>query len=191
VFGMKDTPRSLSRSDFDRVVARAIQLDEAGQERIDLSRASEIARELGIAPDAWAAAVREFEQSPSPMAVSASARETAFRVAVAASLGFGAGLFSGMSGWDEIPFAVAMWIAAAVIAVRGARSRTASGTLAELSAMWFTLPFGIMIGAGKFLTDPLWFGALSALGSAAFATWVRFWLSRRPGTRQPDATPTT
>ncbi len=187
---MTNLPASLSRSEFDRIVARAIQLDEDGRERIDIAQATQIAQELGIAPDAWEAAVREFPRAQTTVAAQPPTKETVLRIVVAATFGFGAGLFAGSTGWADVSFAIVMWLAAGAMAVRGITSRTARTLRLELASMWLTLPFGIMIGAGKVLTDPLWFAAFSALGSVVFASGVRVWLARLRSKPQPDATPT-
>jgi hypothetical protein len=63
----------ISQAVFDQLLARAIELDDEGREGLDTARVRAIAQELGIAPSAWDAAVREFTQGslasvPTPLA---------------------------------------------------------------------------------------------------------------------------
>ena len=54
----------LSRTEFDRLIARASKLDADGIGQLDLERARAIALEVGISPAAWDAALAERESAP-------------------------------------------------------------------------------------------------------------------------------
>ena len=176
---MIDERSTVTRDEFDRLVARAVELEEAGPERLTMSRAGQIAAELGITPMAWEAAVREFSVNPSRLPDTHGSPSAARTLAVM-GLGFAAGFTSGAFGASDVYFAAGMWLVAAAIAVTGSRSRSRTATVLELAAWWLAVPIGIMVGASRFLTDPMWFGAFSVAGSVIFHEGLRWWARRRP-----------
>ena len=188
---MIDKRSTVTRDEFDRLVARAVELEEAGPERVTMSRAGQIAAELGITPAAWEAAALEFSVNPSGLPDTHGGSPSAARTLAVMGFGFAAGFTSGAFGASDVYFAAGMWAVAAAIAVTGSRSRSRVATILELAAWWMAVPIGIMVGASKFLTDPIWFGAFSVAGSVLFLEGLRWWARRKPATLPPAVDSTT
>jgi hypothetical protein len=172
---MAKARQSLSQEEFDQLVKRAIELDEAGRERLNVSRASQIAREIGIAPDAWEEAMREFADQT--IRTTATKGISLKRVAAALASGLVLGVVFGVTDFDG-PYAAAVMVAVAAGIVVNGRTRTNASAYADLMSWWVALPAGIMLGAGEKLTDPVWFAGLSFAGSLVFNRVLRAILHR-------------
>ena len=60
---MTKSEEVISPDTLQRLVARAIELEEQGRESVTPARAREIAQELGISPVAWDAALLEYRRA--------------------------------------------------------------------------------------------------------------------------------
>lgn len=180
----------LSQDTFERLIARAGEIDAEGKQRIDVTRAAEIARELGISDDAWGAALREHRRvnDEAPGAELRGGAPSKSKQVMAVALAIGAGLAAGVvmgvtsewiRGWDF--WAGATLLASSLAFVAASRKSPLPHTLARTALFWIAVPAGVMIGYGELLTDPIWFGVWSWIACAAVAfAWPR--LLRRIGT---------
>jgi hypothetical protein len=168
---MPETPKDFSRDSLERLVARALELDEQGSERISLTQAREIARELGISETAWDAAVAERVRSgPVPVRV-ARGPWVGLQTLLTAGVGFGAGalgawLNTAFNGDADVAYGALLVVAGAFVWARARGESTAAGT-ARLDAWWLAVPAGMLVAFGDIKTDPLLF--------AAFARWGTSW----------------
>lgn len=159
----------LSQETLQRIIARAAELDERRRDRVNLATARDIARELGISEEAWDAAVLEHRRSkrsrPAP-----NHRLTAVRTGFMAALGLVAGTASVSFGTatDDVAAGALLVAWSVLFAIRARRSK-APNVFTQLGAWWAAVPVGIMLASGEVLTDPIWFAALSFIGSAALA----------------------
>lgn len=187
---MTELAPGLSRIDFDRLIARALELEEAGTEQIDLERAREVATELGISASAWEAALREREVRGARSA-RLRLRGRAALVALAGLLTGGlGGAFAARSGDGVLLLGGAAVAVGVALVVNGLRRRPVRGTQAELAAWWLSLPAGIMLGLGEPHGDPMVLASAAWVGCAALgATLGR--LGRRPGSPGPLAESST
>ena len=167
---MTDPEGRLSPETFERLIARAIELDEQGGERLDAARARSIAEELGISEAAWNEAMRERRLAlrvPKAKPEPSIGPWSSLRVALA---GLAAGGLTGMAtaafnGGDLALGSALVLTAIAFVAHRTLRTPMWRAQL-ELGMWWITVPIGIMLGHGELLNDPLWFAALAWVGSA-------------------------
>ena len=68
---MSQLPEHFSRDTFERLIGRALKLDDVRSDQISLAQAREIARELGISDAAWDAAIAERRRPRSSQPVRA------------------------------------------------------------------------------------------------------------------------
>jgi hypothetical protein len=162
---------TITHAHFERLIARASELDDRATARMTIAQGSAIARELGISQAAWDAAVRELaEPHPSvgPPVERVDARWRLFLVAlvggVAAGL-WGAAVNGGLRGWD-LPFGAALIAVSLALVTRGLRRRSATARHLELVAWWLAIPVGLTVGAREYSTDVGWFAFLSWSGTA-------------------------
>jgi hypothetical protein len=168
---MTEESSSLSRGGFDRVIARALEIDEEANDRIDLERARAIAHELGIGDSAWEAALREQAAAAKAAASRAARLRLRGRAVLVALAGLVTGGLSGAlasrSGDGVLLLGGAAVAVGAALAVDGIRRRSMRGTQAELAAWWLSVPAGIMLGMGGVHGDPMVFAAAAWVGCAA------------------------
>lgn len=160
---MNDSTARLSQDTFDLLIARASELDEEGNKRIDLALAREIALELGISAVAWDAAVKErAELRHATVARSAAASPKWALVSLIGGLAAGSvmGNASESFGGDVVLGGVLICASLAWSASRTLRHSIRAAQV-ELAAWWVAVPVGIMLGFGEFLTDPIWFAGWS------------------------------
>ena len=166
---MIEQPASLSRVAFDRLIARAIKLDEEGNERIDLERARAIADELGISAPAWEAALRERGGAWEGVLQGTGVRLRG-RLSLIALVGVAAGALSGALAnqlGDGVLLLGGMAVAAAVgLVLDGWRRRSVRSTQVELATWWLSVPVGIMLGMRAFHGDPVVFASVAWAGCA-------------------------
>ena len=184
---MTEQPASLSRVAFDRLIARAIKLDEEGNERIDLERARAIADELGISASAWEAALRERGWAQEGGLQGAGLRLRG-RPLLVALVGLAAGALSGALAnrlGDGVLLLGGMAVAAAVgLVLNGWRRRSVRSTQVELAAWWLSVPVGIMLGLRAFHGDPVVFASVAWAGCASLGFALE-----RLGRRDPSPSP--
>jgi len=168
---MTEESTSLSRVGFDRVIARALEIDEEGNDRIDLERARAIAHELGIGASAFEAALREQAAAAQAAADRRAKVRIRGRAALVALVGLVAGGLAGALASqlaDGVLLLGGTAVAAGVaLAVNGIRRRSMRGTQTELAAWWLSVPAGIMLGMGEFHGDPMVFAAAAWVGCAS------------------------
>jgi hypothetical protein len=159
----------ISPDTLQRLVARAIKLEEQGRESVSPARAREIAQEIGISPGAWDAAVLEYRSAKGGMQKRNRAA-SGLRTLMMAGLGLTAGAAASVIGQSTGDVAAGAVLVAWSVAF-AARARNAEGpnVYAQLAAWWAGIPAGMMMVHGEILTDPLWFAAFSWIGSAALA----------------------
>jgi hypothetical protein len=184
---MTEESSSLSRVGFDRVIARALELDEEGSDRIDLGRAQAIAHELGIGASAWEAALREQAAAAEAAAARRARLRLRGRAALVALVGLVTGGLAGAQA-NQLTDGVLLLGGAAVaagvaLAVNGIRHRSVRGTQAELGAWWLSVPAGIMLGMGEFHGDPMVFAAAAWVGCAALGVTFDRLRRRAPSPR--------
>lgn len=164
---MTEPTSGLSRIGFDRLIARALELEEAGNEQIDLERARAIATELGISASAWEGALREREVGAARSA-RLRRRGRAALVALAGLVTGGlGGAFASQSGDGVLLLGGAAVAVGVALAVNGIRRRSMRGTQAELAAWWLSVPVGIMLGLGEPHGDPMVFASAAWVGCAS------------------------
>ena len=159
----------ISQETLQRLVARAVELDDQRRERVNLATARDIARELGISEEAWDAAVLEYRRSRASRPAR-NPRQSALRTAFMGAIGLVAGAASVSFGMvtDDVAAGALLVAWSILFAIRARRSRTPN-VFTQLGAWWAAVPLGIMLASGEVLTDPIWFAALSFAGSAALA----------------------
>jgi len=186
---MTEQPASLSRTAFDRLIARAIKLDEEGNERIDLERARAIADELGISAPAWEAALRERGWAREGGLQGGGLRLRG-RPSLVALVGLAAGALSGALAnqlGDGVLLLGGVAIAAAVgLVLDGWRRRSVRSTQVELAAWWLSVPAGILLGMRAFHGDPVVFASVAWAGCASLG-FALGRLSRRAPSPSPLA----
>ena len=162
----------ISQETLQRIVARAVELDERRRDRVNLATARDIARELGISEEAWDAAVLEYRRSknirPQP-----NHRLAGLRTAFMAALGLvaGAASVSFATVTDDVAAGAALVAWSILFAIR-ARNSTTPNVFTQLAAWWAGVPVGIMLASGEVLTDPIWFAGFSFVGSAVLARFL-------------------
>jgi hypothetical protein len=197
---MSTNERALSRDTFDHLIARAIELDERGQERLNAALARQIAQESGISLHAWDDAMLEHAEAqrvakadrapaPGPKAIERPARPL-----LAAAAGLGAGAFWGaivLEGVRADPLIGVGLIAASLAHVvwRAGRDQVTAGQT-ENAAWWAAIPAGIMVGMQEVLNDPIWFAGLAWAGTAAVGAITHLLLRRRRASLSRTLLPT-
>ena len=171
----------MSPDTLQRLVARAIELEEQGRESVTSARAREIAQELGISPVAWDAAVLEYRSAKRGMRKPNRAASS-LRTMLMAGLGLTAGAAAAVIGGSTGDVAAGAVLVAWSVAF-AARARNAEGpnVYTQLAAWWAGIPIGMMLQHGEVLADPLWFAALAWIGSSAFARFMPFLLRQVHG----------
>ena len=161
---------------LQRLVARAIELEEQGRESVSPARAREIAQELGISPVAWDAAVLEYRSAKRGMRKQ-NRVASSLRTLLMAGLGLTAGAAAAAIGGSTGDVAAGAVLVAWSVAF-AARARNAEGpnVYAQLAAWWAGIPVGMMLVHGEVLTDPLWFAVFSWIGSSALARFMPYLL---------------
>ena len=190
---MTEESSSLSRAGFDRVIARALEIDEEGNDRIDLEHARAIAHELGIGDSAWEAALQEQTAA----AMTAASRAAGLRLRGRVVLLSLAGLVTGGLGgaFASQPGDGVLLLGSAAVAVGvalargGIRRRSTRGTQAALAAWWLSVPAGIMLGMGEFHGDPMILAAAAWAGCAALGVALGRLRRRAPSPGSPAEAP--
>jgi hypothetical protein len=168
---MSEHSKEVSRDTLERLVARALELDERGVDRISLTKAREIALELGISEAAWDAAVAE-RTGGYPTVSSTRPRAWGLRTMLTAGVGFSAGVLGGwlnraFNGDLDVIYAALLVVAGIVISA-GRNAESYKPATARLDAWWLAVPAGLLLALGGIRTDPLLF--------AAFARWGTGWV---------------
>lgn len=185
---MSQLPDDISRNTLKRLVARALELDERRADRISLSQAREIARELGITEAAWDTAVAEQRRQVSAPRERASAGLGRLHAMLVAPVAFGAGA---LGGWLNGVAGGEADVAYGALLVLGGfelwtRARRASPRAAEasLDIWWLAIPAGMLVAFGGIRTDPVLFALCARLGTAVATTLIprllRSLRARRP-----------
>ena len=169
---MTESLREVSRDTLERLVARAQELDEGGVERISLTKAREIARDLGISNAAWEAALAEDGRALVTTANTEPRKWSHLRTALTAALGFAAGAGGGwlnaeFRGDLDVAYAALLVAVGVLFSVR-ARRESAEAAQASLDAWWVAIPAGMLAAFGGLRTDPLLFAALARWGTGWF-----------------------
>jgi hypothetical protein len=173
---MSDSPKELSPDTLERLVARALELDERSRDRISLENAREIALELGISEAAWDVAVAERVSAET---ATSSARANIWRrTLLSAALGFAAGAMGGsinrtFSGDLDVLYGALLVVGGLAMSARRSDEPSKAAT-ARLDAWWLAVPAGLLIALEGIRTDPLLF--------AAFARWGTGWVSSHRST---------
>ena len=166
---MPESSREVSRDTLERLVARALESDEGGVERISLTSAREIVRDLGISDAAWAAALQEDGRVLVTTANAEPRKWSHLRTPLTAGLGFAAGAGGGwlnaeFRGDVDVAYAVLLVAIGVVLSVRAHRE-SAEAAQASLDAWWVAIPAGMLAAFGGLRTDPLLFAALARWGT--------------------------
>ena len=175
----------ISPDTLQRLVARAMELEEQGRESVSPVRAREIAQELGISPGAWEAAVLEYRNTRRGMRKRNRAASS-LRTLAMAGLGLAAGAAATVIGnkADDVVAGAVLVTWSVAFAIR-ARKAKEPNVYTQLAAWWAGIPIGMMLAHGEVLTDPLWFAAFSWIGSAALARAMPFLLRHLRGDESP------
>jgi hypothetical protein len=163
----------LSPETFERLIARAAQIDEQGKERIDLVQARQIATELGVSGPAWDAAVQEWvsgrPDSLPPTDAEAAPSFAWRRVGAAAIAGGVAGIVMGLiasaSSGDDI--AIGSTLIATALGLGGYEylRRSFRQAQASIAAWWISAVPGIAtIGMSGVSSDAVWYALFSWAG---------------------------
>ena len=180
----------MSGETLQRLVARAIELEAQQMDAVSPARAREIAKELGISPRAWDAAVLEYRNSQRGRQ-KLNRTASSLRNPMMAGLGLAAGaagaVIGGSTGDVAASAILVTWSVAFAIRARNAE---APNVYTQLAAWWAGIPIGIMMVHGEVLTDPLWFAAFSWIGSSALARFMPFLLRHVRGD-EPSGPPST
>lgn len=192
-------PAGLTQESFEQLLARAVELDDAGHERIDLDRARTIALEVGVSANSWDAALRERQQLSAIAPVVRTSASTPGRSSrnpskvalVGGVLGMLAGMAAPLLG-DAAIAAGALAIAAGIaLTFEKSHNQSKRSRSLTLMAWWAAIPTGIMLGMREPHADPIIFGATSWLWCEAVGAALR-WYARRlqakPITVIPDTT---
>jgi hypothetical protein len=181
---MDGRDEKLSPEAFERLIARAVQIDDQGAERIDTARAREIAAEVGVSGAGWDAAVREWSEARAELSVERTTpRVDPWRVAAAAAAGGIAGIAMGFiaaaSTGDDIAIGSAVIAAGVSLGAYEYVKHSARQAQASIGAWWVAAAPGIAtIGMSGTSSDAMWYAALSWAGCAAAIAIVDA-LSRR------------
>lgn len=195
-------PSDLSQDAFERLLARAVQIDDAGHERIDLDRARAIALEVGVSAEAWEAALREIDQpvpkhSATPTPVAHTTVNTPRSTLGVLSIALVGGVLGTIAGFAAPRLGDAV-IAAGVLAIAGGVALAVKESYLQrvrarsyaLAAWWLAIPAGIMIGMREPHIDPIVFGAASWAWCEAVGAALR-WHTRRAAAHSATVTPDT
>lgn len=172
---MTDPLPTLSRADFDQLLARAIRVDAEGAERLDLEKARSIAAELGVSTTAWETALCEQEADRASAELARVARKERTRLKLVALAGIAAGVLSGALA-NRLSDGVMLLggfsiVVAAGLMIDGLRHRSVRQTQLELASWWGAVLSGIFLGLGQIHIDPIVFVGTAWTGSALL-TWA-------------------
>ena len=174
-------PSSISNENLERLIARALELEDEREQRLDLARAREIALELGVREDAWDAAVSEhlsvryaMSQTMPPAMATISAPGSRWRGPLSAVVGGLAaggivGAVSAASSGDDIMIGSALVAVSAAYAVGQSLRRTGVESRRHIAIWWTSTAAGMLAGLGSFSAEILWFSAWAGLGCAGLA----------------------
>ena len=188
---MDQPTKEVSPDTLERLVARALELDEQRNDRISLTKAREIARELGISETAWDAAVAERMRSGESLSARSSAWFRA-RTLLTAGAGFAAGalgtlLNRALNGDADVAYGALLVAVGVALSVRR-RDETATTAQARLDAWWLSVPAGMLVAFGGIRTDPLLFAAFARWGTGWFMSHAPRLLRRLTESESPSAT---
>ena len=182
----------LSPETFERLIGRAVEIDDQGNERIDEVRAREIAAELGVSPAAWDTAIREWSEARGKVAPAAGVKLTMARLLVAAGGGGVGGVVMGMvsaaSSGNDIAIGSALVAAAGGLAAHEYIRRSFRQAQSSVAVWWIAAAGGITLGLGETSSDALWYSAFSWAGCALAVTIAD--LVRRRTTEASKTAPT-
>lgn len=183
----------LSQETFEKLIARASEIDAEGTQRIDLERARHIARELGITDEAWQAAVLERQavvSAASEPEMTPDLRSHLFWSIGLAALGWAVGAGMVASPLSDLASGAAI-VAGALAYVTWRWNRPVSWTLLRLLVFWVAVPVGIDVAAGELWTDPFWFAGWSMLACSVVALVIPRVIRRLRAGSPPTIAPTT
>jgi hypothetical protein len=191
---MEESTDGLSPDTLERLVARALELEESGHDRVSLARSRDIARELGISLAAWDAALAERRPVTVTRTKAPSRRGSRWRTSGTAAIGFAAGALGGwisqaLRGDADVVVGAVLVLGALALAIRQA-SEWGDDPREKLTAWWLGVPAGAMLAFNEVLADPLWFAALAWLGSVAAASALPRLLRRLSESRTTSSTST-
>lgn len=195
-------PSDLTQDAFERLLARAVQIDDAGHERIDLDRARAIALEVGVSAGAWEAALREMHPpiptrsaTPTPVAHASASASRSWNgplsiALVGGVLGAVAGFAAPRLGDAVIAAGVFAIAAGVALAVKESYQQRVRARSYALAAWWLAVPAGIMIGMREPHIDPIVFGAVSWAWCELVGAALR-WRTRSARENSASVTPDT
>jgi hypothetical protein len=191
---MSQLPEHFSRDTFERLIGRALKLDDVRSDQISLAQAREIARELGISEAAWDAAIAERRQQRSSQPVHSIDSLTSIRSTAIAAVAFAAGALGGwLNGITNGDVDVAY---GALLVLGGlelwSRARKVSARTAErcLDIWWLAIPAGMLVAFGGLRTDPVLFALGARVGTAAVTGLLPNVLQLLRGLRRSGSTST-
>ena len=180
---MSGKSKALSQDTFDRVLARAVELDEQGSTRLSAVRAREIALDVGVSPAAWDEAVsedaaRQRVRRSKENGVNALGWHQLLIVTASLGLGIstGARYESPFVAEGMVGVATAGLIAAVALALLGINTvrRSWSRLHVDLPLWWLPFPVGFSLGLGRLFDDPFAFAIFGWLGSAAIGGLIAY-----------------
>ena len=166
----------LSPETFERLIARAMQIDEQGKERIDAVRAREIAADLGITGAAWDTAVREWTEARGQVLVteepgpSLDFKRMLGAAMIGGAAGGAMGLASVASSGNDIAVGGALIASAGILALRESVRHSLWQAHAGLAAWWIAAGPAIMISVNGVNEDILAYTIFSWAGCAGALT---------------------
>ena len=164
-------PDSVSPETLERLVARALELEEFRNQRISLLQTREIAKELGISESAWDAAVSERRQPHVTAGRIAHRAVHWLRLSLIGTLAFAAGAVGGwlnrIAGGDADVAYGALLVLGGVELWSRMRKQSSQAAEASLDIWWLGIPAGMLVAFGGLRTDPLFFAAFARWGTAA------------------------
>ena len=173
----------IPREDFDKLIVRALELDEQGKERIDPVRARAIAREVGISESAWDAAVREWQSNRPETSLAPKMPFSVLRVALAGVSGSVGGAAIGLvsrliDGGGDVATAGALIVIALGFSAYELFFRSARQAQAGLMGWWAGVTFGLIVGIDGIPEDVLTYTSLSWVGTSAAVAIADLWRRR-------------
>ena len=191
---MSHLPEHFSRDTFERLIARALKLDDVRAEQISLAQAREIVRELGISETAWDAAIAERRHQPLLHRPRVYEQVTPLLATSILAVAFTAGA---LGGWlNRVAQGNADVAYGALLILGGLelwhRARWVSLRAAErcLDIWWLAIPAGMLVAFGGLRTDPLWFALGARVGTAVVTSLIPRFRSLLQEMRRSRATST-